>query len=57
MLVETKPPATAISRQEVESLIATALMAAVAADVRFEVLDHLMDALRDIQRGERPPFN
>jgi len=43
-----------MSLREVESLIAVALMAAVVADVHFDVLDHLMDALRDMQKGVRP---
>ena len=51
-----KPPSV-MSLQEVEALIANALMAAVVADVHFDVLDHLMDALRDMRKGVRPPFN
>ena len=47
-----KPPPT-MSLREVEALIAVALMAAVVADVHFDVLDHLMDALRDMQKGVR----
>ena len=47
-------PPPAMSLREVESLIAVALVAAVVADVHFDVLDHLMDALRDMQKGVRP---
>ncbi len=51
-----KPPSVK-SLQEVEALISVALIAAVVADVHFDVLDHLMDALRDMQKGPRPPVN